>query len=186
MKRLMLFISAVLISVGTFAQFNLANRKQSNQSNQPQNKFYFGGGGGFGSGTDPFGYRYNYYSLLPIAGYRINAQYSVGASFTYQRYNYVNTPVGNYSYTQYGFGPFVRYSINPVFLQAEYDVISAPAYDNNNELVRSNYSRFLVGLGYAIPMGKRSAVNALAMYDLLYKTPSVFLSPIVLRVYFTF
>ena len=122
MKRFVLLVVVILISFVTKAQFNRANRQSSNQS-QPSNKFYFGGGGGFGTGTDVNGYRYTYYSLLPVVGYRINDQYSVGASFTYQRYNY---PQLYTSFTQYGFGPFVRYTINPLFFQAEYDVINAP------------------------------------------------------------
>ena len=70
-------------------------------------------------------------------------------------------------------------------VQAEYDLINAPAYNSNNELVRSNYSRFFLGLGYSFPLGRKGAINTLAMYDILYKVPSVFNSPFVLRVYFT-
>jgi hypothetical protein len=178
MKGIVLLVAMVLISLGAEAQYNQATR----QGNGP-NKFYFGGGGGLGAGTDINGYRYNYFSLLPVIGYRLTDQVSVGASITYQRYNY---PQVGTSFTQYGAGPFVRYTLNPVFFQAEYDVINAPTYNNYGELVRSNYSRFLIGLGYVFPLGRRGAVNALAMYDLLYKTPSVFISPVVLRVYFTF
>jgi len=168
----------VLVSMGAEAQYNQATRQGNGL-----NKFYFGGGGGFGGGTDAYtGLRYIYYSLLPVVGYRITDQVSVGASITYQRYNY---PQIGTSYTQYGGGPFVRYSLNPIFFQGEYDVINAPVL-NNGELVRSNYSRFLLGLGYAFPLGRKGAINALGMYDLLYKTPSVFNSPVVLRVYFTF
>ncbi|HCW08972.1 MAG TPA: hypothetical protein DGG95_16575, partial [Cytophagales bacterium] len=149
MKRLVLIIACMGFYFSTHAQFNFSLKnpnRQGNKSNNQStdNKFYFGGGGGFGAGTDVNGFRYTYYSLLPVVGYRINDQVSVGASFTYQRYNYSNTPIGTYSFTQYGFGPFVRYTINPMFFQAEYDVINAPAYNNNGEIVRSNYHRFLL------------------------------------------
>jgi hypothetical protein len=186
MKRIVLLLSLLsLVTLSISAQFRLngPSRGQQNSSQGTQNKFYFGGGGGFGAGTDVNGNTYNYYSLMPILGYRIDAQFSVGASFTYQRYNY---PAIGTSFTQYGFGPFLRYTINPLFFQAEYDVINAPAYNINNELVRSNYSRFLIGMGYVLPIGKRSAVNAMAMYDLLYKVPSVFNSPFVVRVFFVY
>lgn len=191
MKRLVLLIVFAFSLISVNAQFNFSlrnpNRQNNNSSKDPiTNRIYFGGGGGFGAGTDQNGNRYNYYTLLPVIGYRINQQFSVGASFTYQRYNYLNTIVGNYSFTQYGFGPYARYTINPIFVQAEFDVINAPAYDANNEVVRANYNRFLVGLGYVLPLGKRSAINAMAMYDLLYRVPSVFNSPFVIRVYFVF
>lgn len=185
MKRIVLLSLLLFVSVSLSAQFRTGGtpQRQQNASQSPQNKFYFGGGGGFGAGTDVNGNSYNYYSLLPMIGYRFDAQFSAGASFTYQRYNY---PSLNTSFTQYGFGPFLRYTVNPAFFQAEYDVINAPAYGNNNEIIRSNYTRFLLGVGYMFPIGKRSAVNAMAMYDLLYKAPSVFNSPIVVRVFFVY
>jgi len=82
----------------------------------------------------------------------------------------------------------VRYSINPLFFQAEYDLINAPSYGgpSGTDIIRSNYSRLLFGIGYAFPLGRRGAMNALAMYDVLYKVPSVFSSPYVIRIYFTF
>jgi len=182
MTRFVLLITLVFGAAVVYGQYNQSTR-QGNGPSHSLKKFYFGIGGGLGAGTDINGYRYNYFSLLPVLGYRLTDQVSVGASITYQQYNY---PQLGTNFTQYGVGPFGRYSFNPVFFQLEYDVISAPVYNNNNELVRSNYSRFLLGLGYSFPLGKRGAVNALAMYDLLYKTPSVFNSPVVLRIYFTF
>ncbi len=181
MKKIGLMILGVsLISSISWAQYNFNNR-QRNQSQQATNKLFFGGGGGLGFGTG-----YNYYSLLPIVGYRITDQVSVGVSITYQRYNFTNYSTGSYSYTQYGAGPFARYTFNPLFLQTEYDVISAPVLNVNNELVRSNFSRMLFGIGYIFSSSKRLSVSGLIMYDALYKVPSVFNSPIVTRVYLTF
>jgi len=178
----LLVLGVLLISSVSWAQFNFGNR-QRNQSQEPANKLYFGLGGGFGVGTNSLGVGYNYYSLLPIIGYRVTSQASVGATFTYQRYNY---PAIGSNFTQYGLGPFFRYSFNPIFLQAEYDVINAPDYDSNGELVRSDYSRMLFGVGYVFSSGKRLSLNGLLMYDVLYHVPSVFNSPIVTRVYVTF
>jgi hypothetical protein len=174
-----------LASIGAYGQYNSANRKNSSQGLN-LNRFYFGGGGGLGAGTDPYGYSYTYFSLLPVIGYRVTDQVSVGASITFQQYNYKNTPIGNYSFTQYGIGPFVRYTFNPVFFQVEYDLINAPSYNNVGEVVHANYSRLFFGLGYSFPMGRKGGIHTLAMYDVLYKVPSVFNSPFVLRVYFTF
>lgn len=181
MKGFVLLIVVVLVSIETKAQYNSANRQGSNSA-LTLNRFYFGGGGGFGAGTDINGYSYNYFSLLPIIGYRITDQFSVGASITYQQYNY---PQFGTSFKQYGFGPFLRYSINPLFFQAEYDLINAPSYNSSGNEVHSNYSRLFFGMGYSFPLGRKGAINTLAMYDVLYKAPSVFNSPFVLRIYFT-
>jgi hypothetical protein len=183
MKRFVLLVVVVFGAIGVQGQYNQSTRKGNSQS-LTLDRFYFGGGGGFGAGTVD-GYNYTYFSLLPVIGYRLTDQFSVGASITYQQYNYKNTPNGSYAFTQYGIGPFVRYTFNQVFFQAEYDLINAPSYNNVGEVVHSNYSRLFFGLGYTFPLGRKGAVNALAMYDVLYKVPSVFNSPAVIRIYFT-
>lgn len=184
MKRFVLLMAVAFVSIGAEAQYNQSTRKGNGQS-LSLDRFYFGGGGGLGAGTDPYGYSYTYFSLLPVIGYRVTDQFSVGVSITFQQYNYKNTPIGNYAFTQYGFGPFVRYSLNPLFFQVEYDLINAPSYNNVGEVVHANYSRLFFGLGYSFPLGRKGGIHTLAMYDVLYKVPSVFNSPFVLRVYFT-
>jgi|GEM_PF-464548 len=184
MKRFVLLVVAVFVAFWAQGQYNQSTRQGNNQS-LTLDRFYFGGGGGFGAGTDAYGYSYSYFSLLPVIGYRFTDQVSVGASITYQQYNYKNTPIGSYAFTQYGIGPFIRYSINQVFFQAEYDLINAPSYNNVGEVVHSNYSRLFFGIGYSAPLGRKGAMNFLAMYDVLYKVPSVFNSPVVVRIYFT-
>src|SRR5882762_77434 len=111
------FIALVLSFTMASAQFrndyNLKpqpRQQQGNSSSRELPKFYFGGGGGLGFGTG-----YNYYSLFPIAGYRVTDAFSVGTGFTYQRYNY--TQPYSYSFTQYGLTPFLRYNFNPLFVQ---------------------------------------------------------------------
>lgn len=174
----------ILVSLACQAQFNpkFRNRKQSSSGESP---FYFNIGGGFGLGTTN-GVNYNYYSLLPAVGYKVTDQVSLGVMATYQRYNYTNTPIGTYSFSQYGGGPFVRYSLDQLFFQTEYQMINAPSYNNNNEIVRANYSRFLIGIGYMFAQGRRFSGGALLMYDVLYKVPSVFNSPLVTRVFLSF
>lgn len=182
MKKLALLVMVIFGAIGVQAQYNQSTRKGSGLS---LDRFYFGGGGGLGAGTDAYGYQYTYFSLLPVVGYRVTDQFSVGASITFQQYNYKNTPIGNYSFTQYGIGPFARYSFEQVFFQVEYDIINAPSYNSYGEVVHANYSRLFLGMGYSLPLGRKGAVNVLAMYDVLYRLPSVFNSPFVLRIYFT-
>ena len=74
MKRLGWIVVLMLGAVSTFGQ---------GFSGQPADKkFYFGGGGSFGSGTNSYSFRYTYYSLFPIVGYRITPQFSAGTGVT--------------------------------------------------------------------------------------------------------
>ncbi|MBX7124534.1 MAG: hypothetical protein K1X47_02490 [Cyclobacteriaceae bacterium] len=149
---------------------------------QLSDRLYFGGGGGFGTGTNALGLRYTYFSISPIVGYMITSQLSAGSGITYQSYKY---PDAGLSLKQYGVSPFVRYNFEKLFAQVEYNLINSGSFSDPD--VRKNYNRLLAGLGYSMPFGsKRGAVNAMAMYDLLYKQPSVFNSPWVFRVFFSF
>ncbi|MBS1488006.1 MAG: hypothetical protein JST43_10515 [Bacteroidetes bacterium] len=186
MKKCVLVIGALFLALSSWAQFNSSFRKNNNRQPADSRKVYFSMGGGLGFGTDAAGFSYNYYSLLPMVGYRITDQFSVGAMGTYQRYNYPNVGV---NYTQYGGGPFIRYTLNPIFFQSEYEVISAPnpnSIGSNGEPIRSTYPRFLFGVGYIFSQGNRLSLGGLVMYDVLYKVPSVFNSPIVTRIYVSF
>jgi hypothetical protein len=186
MKRTGLMMVAILWCTMSFAQFRYNGGSSNRQKNSDdlQNRFYFSGGGGFGAGTG-----YNYYSFFPMVGYRITTDFSAGLGFTYQRYNYTyNSPT--VSLTQYGLTPFLRYNFKPLFFQTEIDLIEAPNYYNQsppyNDANRQLFTRWLLGIGYSLPMGRNNSLNALAAYDVLYRTPSVFQSPIVARVFFTF
>ncbi len=185
MKRSGLVLIALLFCTASFAQLRFNNNSngpsnRSNDTNQgPQNKFYFGGGGWFGGGTG-----YNFYTVFAIAGYRITDQLSVGTGLNYQHYKDLYS--ASAPYKQYGVSPFMRYNFSSLFFQTELDLISAPTYNNANELVYGLHSRLLFGLGYSLRTGRRGAINALLMYDVLYRAPSVFSSPVVSRVFFTF
>jgi hypothetical protein len=180
MKKIVLLIGVVFISFASFAQYNRGNRQASSSSSSIFDKLYFAGGGGFGSGTNADGYRYNYYSLLPTIGYRVKPEFLVGANFSYSKYSFPDLGV---SMSQVGYAPFARYYIQQLFFQVEYDRISSTTIGNQT---RKFYDRFLVGVGYSQPLGKRGAINAMGLYDLLYKQNGVFQSPFVFRVFFSF
>ncbi len=173
---LIVFVSAFL---GSQAQYN----KNNDNGDKPSvmDKLYFSGGGGLGAGSGPYG-AYSYYSILPTIGYRIKPEFLAGVNLMYSKYSYTDLGV---SYEQFGYAPFLRYYFEQFFIQAEYDRISSLA-PNDRTIPRQYYDRFLVGAGYAQPVGRRSALNAMAMYDLLYKTNGVFSSPWVIRVFFSF
>ncbi len=204
MKQLMLLSVSVLLSTAALAQFRIPLRKQSDSnsdsnsnrsnsnsdsgSNSFMDKVYFSMGGGLGGGTNSNGYKYSYYSILPTVGYKVTQEFLMGINISYSKYNF---PDFNLSYEQFGYAPFARYYLQQLFFQAEYDLIKTPTlnYSTVPATYETNkyYERFLVGIGYRQPLGKRGAINAMAMYDLLYKpNASPFLTPFVYRVFFSF
>lgn len=162
----------------------LASAQDAGNNQKPSvlDKMYFGGGLGFSSGTNSYGQRYTFIGFYPIVGYRVTEQFSTGGSFTYQYYNY---PDVNQSITQYGVSPFVRYNFGQLFLYSEYMILNSPSYDPG--ALRRTYNRMLVGAGYQMPIGQRSSLNAMALYDVIYDPGlHVFTSPWVFRVFFAF
>ena len=202
----MLLTVCVLLSTAALAQYRFSLRKPSNPNSESKTKansnsnsnsdsdsnsglsgwdhVYFSFGGGLGSGTNPNGLRYSYYSLLPTVGYRFTQDFLMGINITYSKNNY---PDYGISYEQFGYAPFARYYLQNLFFQAEYDLIKTPTYLNGSLEEKKYYMRFFLGIGYRQPLGKRGAVNAMAMYDLLYQpNVSPFPSPLVYRVFFSF
>jgi hypothetical protein len=181
MGRTVLVVVILFCSIASVAQYNKANRSNSGSI---IDRLYFSGGGGFGSGTGANG-RYNYFSILPTVGYKVRPEFLVGMNFSYSKYSYPDYDV---SYDQIGFAPFARYYIEQLFFQLEYDKISSLKFDYQNGLSSSRkyYDRLLVGVGYKAPLGKRSAINAMGLYDLLYQNNGVFASPFVFRVFISF
>jgi len=179
MKGRMLLLVGVLVSSISLAQFNTTLRGPRNSSSG-NSKFYFSMGGGLGGGTNIQGFRYNYYMLFPTVGYRVTPEVLLGVNLQYSKYSFPD--IGG-SYDQLGGALFSRYYIQQLFLQLEYDKISSTTLDNSP---RRYYDRFFVGVGYVFPVGKRSGINAMVLYYLLFQQNGVFQSPIVYRVFFSF
>lgn len=145
-----------------------------------KDRMYFGGGFGLNGGSDSFGNRYWYVGLNPIAGYMITPQFSAGLGLQWQHYSY---PDFDTKFDQYGVSPFMRYNFGQLFAYTEYSILNTPIFGNTE---RKNFDRLLAGLGYAQPIGRRSAINVMALYDLIYSnTDRAFASPWVLRVWFS-
>jgi hypothetical protein len=145
-------------------------------------RVYFGGGLGFSAGTSPTAGKYTYIGLYPLMGYMVTPQFSVGTTITYQYYNY--SDIGQ-SITQYGISPFARYNFGQLFVYSEFMILNSPTYDAGAP--RKIYNRWLNGIGFTQPLGRRGAINAMALYDVLYSTSDrVFSSPWVFRVFFSF
>jgi hypothetical protein len=149
-------------------------------------RLYFGGGGGFNGGNSN-GIRYWSFSVTPIVGYMVAPKFSVGTAVAYQRTTYQDF---NFNYVQYGIMPFARYNFNELFLTTEFNYINLPTLTQNSggfaTDTRVFRSRMLFGAGYSQPLGGRSRLNAVALYDVLYRPGNGFLSPWVFRVFFSF
>jgi hypothetical protein len=186
MKALLLILT-LCVSATAFAQYNQKSGKGPKGPNSASalplsERVYFGGGGGFGAGTDANGLRYSYISISPLVGYRITLPWSAGLQLIYQTYNFSQI---KQRYNQYGFAPFTQYRFGQLFAYGEYQVISAPRVTSDG---RAMYSRLPLGIGFTQPIGTRAAINAVALYDVLWNSQrqtSPFLSPWVLRVYVT-
>lgn len=172
-----------LVMVLSVCVINAAAQREVDGSNKSafMDRIYFGGGLGFSGGTSSFG-RYTFIGLYPVIGYMVNSNMSVGTSITYQYYNY---PDQNVSLTQYGVSPFLRYNFGQLFAYTEYMILNSPTYDPGAP--RKTYNRWLLGLGFSQPIGKRGAINAMGLYDVLYNPADrVFASPWVFRVFFSY
>jgi hypothetical protein len=164
--------------------FGLLAQREVDEQADWKDRIYFGGGGGLNGGTDLNGNRYFFFSLSPVVGYMITSQLSAGTGIVYQRTNFSDR---NISFTQYGIMPFVRYNFKDLFLTAEYNYINLPRLGNNlNTVDRIFLDRLLLGVGYSQPLGGRTKLNVMAMYDVLFERSSPFLTPWVFRVFFTF
>ncbi len=179
MKHLSLIICCVLLACGPlFAQREVDDRTGWGLSD----RIYFGGGMGLNTGVDGFGNRFFYVALNPIVGYMVSQQFSVGTGVTWQHLNYSDLEI---KINQYGVSPFARYNFGQMFAYGEYMYISTPTFLNLND--RRNFDRLLLGLGYTQPLGRRGAINGMALYDVLYNPAErAFASPWVFRVFFSF
>jgi hypothetical protein len=181
MKAVPLLFLLCAVSLTTFAQQPKGTSKNSAAGLPLSERLFFGGGGGFNTGIHPYyGFKYTYISVSPLVGYRVTLPWSVGVQLTYQTYRF---PTQNVRLDQYGVAPFTQYRFGKLFAYGEYQVISVPTFDKSS---RKLYNRLPIGIGFTQPIGSRAAINAVALYDVIYnKATSPFGSPWVLRVYVT-
>jgi hypothetical protein len=181
MKTVPLLLLICAVSFSTYAQQNKGTSPNSAAHLPLKERLFFGGGGSFTSGFHPYyGYRYNYFAISPLVGYRITMPWSAGVQLTYQTYRF---PGQNISLDQYGAAPFTQYRFGKLFGYGEYQMLSVPTFDNTSRRI---VKRLPIGLGFTQPIGTKVAINAVALYDVLYnKAISPFASPWVFRVYIT-
>ncbi len=142
-----------------------------------QDRIYFGGGFGLSGGSN-----YGYISVSPIVGYMITSRLSGGVGVTYQ---YVKS--GDFDDNWYGGQLFLRMNVfKQIFLYSSYEFInyspSFGAFENDRRTV----ARLPLGAGLSQPIGRRSSINFLAAYDVLYDEQlGAYNSPWIFSVFFS-
>ncbi|MFZ9503371.1 MAG: hypothetical protein ACO263_02265 [Cyclobacteriaceae bacterium] len=176
MKKFLFTLVAIFSAAFTFAQKDIDERSDW------QDRVFLGGGGGLGGGTDRFGNKYFSFSVTPVIGYMVTSKISTGSAFSYQSTNYSDIGV---KFTQYGVMPFIRYNMDALFLTTEFNYLNIPTLDANYDTTERIFrTRLLAGAGYSVPVGGKTKINVVGLYDLAYDR-QYFVSPWVFRVFFS-
>lgn len=150
-----------------FSMISMAQVSQSSADDEPKPSFkdrlYTGGTLGLELGTNTF------INISPLIGYKITEKFSAGVGSTYQYFSTRYSANEKYSTSIYGGQLFSRYSINEqFFLHSEYQLLNMEVYDPIGFQVRRATVPFLYGGGgYSMPLGGRSALVGMILYDLL-------------------
>lgn len=165
----LLFASVVFAQKGDYIHDKSGSWKE---------RLYFGGGFGLSGGSN-----YANISLSPIVGYMITSRLSGGVGVTYQ---FVKS--GNYNDNRYGGQLFLRMNLfKGIFLYSSYEFLNyTPVSFSGIEGPRTTVARLPIGAGLSQPIGKRSSINFLAAYDLLYDNNlGAYASPWIFSVFFS-
>ncbi|MBK6267244.1 hypothetical protein JKA74_19540 [Marivirga sp. S37H4] len=157
---LFLFLSA--ISFSSHAQ------KYVDEESTFFERLYIGGNFGLQIGTN-----ITQIEVSPAVGYMINQKASAGVGVIYQYFS-ANIQTQNRVYeiktNIYGGKLFGRYNITDfLFAYTEYENINLDVVNlNTSEIERDWVPGLFVGAGYFQPIGRRSGVNLMLLYNLAY------------------
>lgn len=179
MNRIKILLLAGLLAVSgtSFAQKgDYVPDKNSNW----QDRIYFGGGAGLSAGSYGTSIR-----LSPIVGYMFTSRISggVGVSYEYFSYDYAGI---TYTDNRWGGNIFLRVNlIKQIFAYGTYSFTNYSYGGDTDD--RRTIARLPLGLGLSQPLGRRSALNFIAAYDVLYEDQvnSPYTSPWVFSVFFS-
>lgn len=139
-----------------------------------KSKLFFGGGLGASFGIE------NIITLNPQVGYRFTEKFSTGVGFSYNYYSYNRYP--KFSTNIYGGNVFSSYIIiDNFFLRAEYEILSVESQyitylPSTN---RINITSIFVGGGYKYPIGERSFINIMVLWNLNETQYSLYPNPLI-------
>jgi outer membrane protein assembly factor BamA len=133
-----------------------------------KDRLYFGGNVGLQFGNQTV------IGLNPIIGYKVTERFSSGVGLKYQYYRYKEAGF-SYETNTYGGSVFGRYNVyNGLFAYSEYEILNMEVYENQIQSpLRRNVDSWFVGGGYSQPLGARSSVFIMVLYNLTesYYTP---------------
>jgi hypothetical protein len=140
------------------------NQKEQKRSKYQESKFFFGGNLGLAFGT------YTYIEIAPIAGYKITPRLWTGLGPKYMYWkqkNYYETSV-------YGFKAFASFTIfqnmsekipinlGDLFIYTENESLNFESYVDGG---RKWVNILLIGGGIRFPIGNRSGLSILLLWD---------------------
>jgi len=182
MKYKLLLTTLLVFGMGMVkAQYEntTGGKTQNNRETQPQknisplSKIYVGGniGGGWSSTS-------GYFQIALIIGYRITPVFDAGTRITYIYSKYSAYGV-SYSYNDFGAAIFTRYHLfNFLFLQAEFEELSAQYYTTNGSKNRRWVPGLFVGGGIYKHVGA-TFLHIGLLYNLLDSQYSPYSNPLL-------
>lgn len=136
-----------------------------------KDRIFFGGNFGLQFGTQTV------VDINPIVGYRINNRLSAGVGAKYLYYKYKDR-LYSYETNIYGGSIFGRYAVTEsLFAYSEYEMINLSVFDPYER--RVDVGSLFVGGGYSQPIGGRSSLYLMLLYNLNESTYSPYQNPII-------
>lgn len=151
----------------------------ANRTVQPKqslrDRLFFGGNVGLNFGSLTF------IMVSPTVGYRVDEKLSVGIGPTYSYYSDNRNRSYKYETHTYGGRFFTQYRLHEsIMLYSEYEMLNMEVPDLLfSKLERRNISSLFVGGGYMQPIGKRSALTLMLLYNVLESDYAVYENPII-------
>ncbi|MGF1532608.1 MAG: hypothetical protein ACFCUI_02815 [Bernardetiaceae bacterium] len=184
MKRLTFYLLlSLLLPLGVVAQDDEKPEAAQERDAPLLNRVFFGGN--FSANIGNFN---TFINVSPRVGYRITDQLSAGVGLTYMYWRTQNVFFGQpFNTSIYGGNLFSTFFITDrIFSHAEFEVLSVENFDPNLEERRTTVPGLFLGGGYAVPLGRRSSLNLMVLYNVLYRdrVASPYTSPIDVRVGF--
>ncbi len=174
MKRQLKFLLLVLFISSCFLE---SSAQPPLEGEKFWDKVYFGGNFGLQFGDQTV------VDVNPLIGYRVTEKLSVGITATYIYYKFRDPYYTSLSYSSniYGGSIFARYFLlENIFAHVEGELLNLevpnPILRRN---VREDIFGFYVGGGYRQPLGDRSSLNILLLYNLNDNANSPYQNPII-------
>jgi len=174
-------ILVLFIAVGATSVYgqNDSKKEKNPLAGLPfKERLFLGGDFGLSFGTT------TYIRIAPLVGYRVNPDFSVGVSPSYQYWKY-SFPGGSIDQSIYGGSTFARqFLFESVFVQAEFELLNLEAASRSRESLldrRVNVPMFFVGAGYSQRTQNGSGFFIGVFYDLIQDINSPYLDDITFR-----